>query len=278
MKRRVGLVGAGYICEYHIAAIRRLPDVELVGITDLDAARAAKTGEKFKVPVFASLKALKEAGANAIHVLTPPHTHTAITLEALDLGCDVLVEKPLSEDPADGARIQARAAEYGLKVCVNHSLLFDPADPPRAQDRALRQDRADRVDGYPPRLALSPFEGGPLRPSFAPPATRSATSACTRSTSSRPSSARSRRSTPNGRRSAASPTSPTTSGAPRCAARTASGSSSSRGTSGRSSTRSSFRAPRASCASTSSSCSSPCARRLRCPSRWSASSTPSPTR
>ena len=36
MKRRVGLVGAGYICEYHIAAIRRLPDVELVGVTDLD--------------------------------------------------------------------------------------------------------------------------------------------------------------------------------------------------------------------------------------------------
>ena len=64
MKRRVGLVGAGYICEYHIAAIRRLPDVELVGVTDLDAARAAKVGEKFGVPVFASLKALKEAGAN----------------------------------------------------------------------------------------------------------------------------------------------------------------------------------------------------------------------
>ena len=90
MKRRVGLVGAGYICEDHIAAIRRLPGVELVGITDLDTARAQKTAEKFGVTVFPSLKALKEAGANAIHVLTPPHTHTAITLEALDLGCDVL--------------------------------------------------------------------------------------------------------------------------------------------------------------------------------------------
>ena len=76
MKRRVGLVGAGYICEYHIAAIRRLPGVELVGITDLDTARAQKTAEKFGVTVFPSLKALKEAGANAIHVLTPPHTHT----------------------------------------------------------------------------------------------------------------------------------------------------------------------------------------------------------
>ncbi len=166
MKRRVGLVGAGYICEYHIAAIRRLPGVELVGITDLDAARAQKTGEKFGVPVFPSLKALKEAGANAIHVLTPPHTHAAVTLEALDLGCDVLVEKPLSEDPADAAKIQARAAEYGLKVCVNHSLLFDPQIR-----RALAAVRSGKIGKIVSMDILRgsiypPFEGGVLPPQF----------------------------------------------------------------------------------------------------------------
>ena len=166
MKRRVGLVGAGYICEYHIAAIRRLPGVELVGITDLDTARAQKTAEKFGVTVVPSLKALKEAGANAIHVLTPPHTHTAITLEALDLGCDVLVEKPLSENPYDAAKIQARAAEYGLKVCVNHSLLFDPQIR-----RALKIVRSGKIGKIVSMDILRgsiypPFEGGPLPPQF----------------------------------------------------------------------------------------------------------------
>jgi 2-alkyl-3-oxoalkanoate reductase len=166
MKRRVGLVGAGYISEYHITALRRLPDVELVGLTDIDTARASKTAEKFGVRAFSSLKALKDAGVNAVHVLTPPHTHTAVTLEALDLGCDVLVEKPLSEEAADGAKIQARADEYGLKVCVNHSLLFDPQIK-----NALKLVRSGKIGKIVSMDILRgsvypPFEGGPLPPQY----------------------------------------------------------------------------------------------------------------
>ena len=37
---RVGLVGAGYVSKFHIAALKRKPRVCLVGITDLDQARA----------------------------------------------------------------------------------------------------------------------------------------------------------------------------------------------------------------------------------------------
>ena len=37
---RAGMVGAGNICEYHVAAVQALPDVELVGICDLDRRRA----------------------------------------------------------------------------------------------------------------------------------------------------------------------------------------------------------------------------------------------
>ena len=69
---RAGMVGAGNICEFHVAAVQALPDVELVGICDLDAARAEETAEKWGTKAFASLDALVDAGANVIHVLTPP--------------------------------------------------------------------------------------------------------------------------------------------------------------------------------------------------------------
>src|SRR5206468_391891 len=125
-KYRVGLVGAGYISEYHVAALRRLPQVEIVGVCDLNAARAAALAERFGLTAYPSLAALGEAGANVVHVLTPPHTHAQVTLEALELGCHVLVEKPLAEEVEDCRRIARSAKEKGLRVCVNHSLLFDP--------------------------------------------------------------------------------------------------------------------------------------------------------
>ncbi|HYF50017.1 MAG TPA: NAD-dependent epimerase/dehydratase family protein [Planctomycetota bacterium] len=163
---RAGLVGAGYISEYHIAALRRLKDVEIAGITDVDPVRAAATAEKFKLRVCPNMAALREAGANVIHVLTPPHTHADVTLQALELGCHVLVEKPLAVDSADCDRIEQKAAEKNLRVCVNHSLLHDPQ-----VKRALNLVKSGKLgrivsmdilrsSNYPP------YAGGPLPPQY----------------------------------------------------------------------------------------------------------------
>lgn len=163
---RAGMIGAGNICEFHVAAVRALPDVELVGVVDLDPQRAAAFAEKFGVKTFASLDELVAAGANVVHVLTPPSTHGKIALAALEKGCHVLIEKPVTEDPEEGRKIAALAKKKGLVATVNHSLLFDPQVA-----RALEQVRSGalgqvvsvdilRGSEYPP------FEGGPLPPHY----------------------------------------------------------------------------------------------------------------
>ena len=162
---RAGLVGAGNISQFHIAALRRIP-IEIVGVFDLNAAQAEATAAKFGVRAFPSMRALVEAGANVIHVLTPPATHANVAIKALELGCHVLVEKPLAEDVADCARVGAVAAEHGLQVCVNHSLLFDPQIV-RALEavRAGKLGRVVSVDILRSSV-YPPFEGGALPPQF----------------------------------------------------------------------------------------------------------------
>ena len=124
---RVGLVGAGYVSAYHARALRSLPFVEIVAIADPDAARAEQVAARFGIPrVYASLEAMAEARPEAIHVLTPPATHAALVLQALDMGCHVFVEKPLAETVADCDRMIARAREKGLILSVNHSARMDP--------------------------------------------------------------------------------------------------------------------------------------------------------
>src|SRR3954468_1870888 len=95
---RAGMVGAGNICEFHVAAVKKLaPDVELVGVTDLDAKRASENAEKWGTNAYADLDALIAAGANVIHVLTPPSAHAKVAMAALERGCHVIIEKPIAE-------------------------------------------------------------------------------------------------------------------------------------------------------------------------------------
>src|ERR1043165_492189 len=138
---RAGMVGAGNICEFHVAAVKKLaPDVELVGLADLDSARAQANAEKWGTRAYADLDALVAAGANVIHVLTPPSSHGAIAKAALEKGCHVLVEKPITEDPEEAHALAELAAKKGLTITCNHSLLFDPQIV-----RALEMVRAGKL-------------------------------------------------------------------------------------------------------------------------------------
>src|SRR5262249_51737972 len=78
------------------------------------------------VRAFPDLESMVAAGIDVVHVLTPPHAHARVALEALERGCHVLVEKPLATSDADCARLAEVAARRGRRVGVNHSLLADP--------------------------------------------------------------------------------------------------------------------------------------------------------
>jgi predicted dehydrogenase/nucleoside-diphosphate-sugar epimerase len=124
---KVGLVGAGYVSTYHARALRSLPFAEIVGIADLDQKRAAALAAQFQIPnVYPSLQAMAEAQPKVIHILTPPGSHAALALEALEMGCHVFVEKPMAESAADCDRMIRSAREKGLVLSVNHSARMDP--------------------------------------------------------------------------------------------------------------------------------------------------------
>ena len=165
-RHRVGLVGAGGIAPHHVAALRNLPSVELLGVTDVDPERARALAERLGIRAHPSLSALREAGADAIHVLTPPETHAEVALEALGLGCHVLIEKPLATSVEDCRRVQALAGSKGLVASVNHSLLFDPQIV-----RALECVRSGKLGEVVSvdilrGSAYPPFGGGRLPPQY----------------------------------------------------------------------------------------------------------------
>jgi predicted dehydrogenase/nucleoside-diphosphate-sugar epimerase len=163
---RVGLVGAGYVSEFHIKALKRLPKVRIVGISDLNAARAKTVAQNFGIASHASLKTMAAEGLDVVHVLTPPGSHVDVALETLALGCHVFVEKPLATSVEDCDRLIAESQARGLRVCVNHSLLGDPF-----VKRALALVKAGAVGDvltvdYLRSSNYPPYHGGPLPPHY----------------------------------------------------------------------------------------------------------------
>ena len=162
-KIKAGILGAGGISEFHIRGLRSLPYVDIVGVADVDAARAQDLAKRMALPrSFPSLAALLESRPDVVHVLTPPDCHAENAIEALREGCHVFVEKPLATSVDDCDRIAEAARDAGKTVCVGHSLLRDPFVA-----RALEIVRSGAVgdvvgvDHFRGQF-YTPYAGGPL--------------------------------------------------------------------------------------------------------------------
>lgn len=126
-KLRIAIIGAGYVARYHIAALRRLDFVDIVGICDLDGDAARALAAAFDIDfVTSNLTELGSRQPHAVYVLTPPSSHCRLALQALDMGCHVFVEKPMAESVAECDAMIERAREKGLVLSVDHSDHFDP--------------------------------------------------------------------------------------------------------------------------------------------------------
>ena len=160
---RVGLVGAGYISEFHARAIQRVPNARIVGIADVVNSRAAGLASRFRIPkVFPTMEAMMNEGVDVIHILTPPDTHAQLAIGALENGCHVLVEKPLAINAGEVDRISAAAAAAQKSVCVNHSMLYD-----RFVSKALNLVRSGAIGipltfDYFRSSEYPAYRGGPL--------------------------------------------------------------------------------------------------------------------
>ncbi|MGH8172430.1 MAG: NAD-dependent epimerase/dehydratase family protein [Rhodanobacteraceae bacterium] len=140
-KLRVAVVGAGYVASHHLAALKRLDFVELVGICDPNTEAADALAKRFGIGLVAKdLAGLASARPQIVHVLTPPALHAPIAIEGLEMGCGVLVEKPMADTAAECQAMIDKAREKGLILGVNHSDLLDPVVA-----KALDAVRAGRI-------------------------------------------------------------------------------------------------------------------------------------
>lgn len=126
------LVGTGDIARKRVAAaLCQARGSELAAVCDLDPERAGSLAAEYGgVPVFTDLdQALKGSDTEAVYVATPVALHVPQTLQALEAGRHVLVEKPLGLDAAECRAVVEAAARTGRRAgCAYFRRLFPAFD------------------------------------------------------------------------------------------------------------------------------------------------------
>jgi predicted dehydrogenase/nucleoside-diphosphate-sugar epimerase len=126
-KFRVGLVGTGYVSQHHLRALKKLDYVQVAAVCDSNLDRATKAAKEAGIAcAYRSLDELERERLDVIHILTPPASHCALTVQALKMGCHVLVEKPMAPSSDECGRMIDAAKETGRILSVSHSARMDP--------------------------------------------------------------------------------------------------------------------------------------------------------
>ncbi|MDR7275540.1 Gfo/Idh/MocA family protein [Catenuloplanes atrovinosus] len=122
---RVVVVGAGAMGRAWIRTVADDPDVDLVGVADLDPA-AAESAAEGRVPTGTDGVALAlSTGADALINVTVPAAHHPVTTAALFAGLPVLGEKPVAETVAQALSLVAAAELTGELFMVSQSRRYN---------------------------------------------------------------------------------------------------------------------------------------------------------
>lgn len=123
---RVGVIGVGYLGQYHASKYAAMENVELVGVADLDKKRSLEIASQFGVRSFSDYRELLPL-VDAVSIVVPTKKHFEVADVCLNQGVDVLIEKPMTTTIAEADALIAKAELCNRILQVGHIEQFNPA-------------------------------------------------------------------------------------------------------------------------------------------------------
>ncbi len=121
----VGIVGCGGMAGSHLNALLRMPDaVEVVAVSDVFESRARHFQDRIwrvggrpeRTADYRQL--LDSSDVDYVLIATPGHWHSQNTLDALDAGLHVYVEKPMTHTVSEAFAVREKVGTSGRKLQV----------------------------------------------------------------------------------------------------------------------------------------------------------------
>ncbi|MBV8342558.1 MAG: Gfo/Idh/MocA family oxidoreductase [Gammaproteobacteria bacterium] len=125
-KIRAAVVGVGYLGRFHAQKYAQAEGCELLAVVDERPEARDQVAAEVRARPLGDYRSLLGA-VDAVSVVTPTPAHFAIARDFLAAGTHVLVEKPITETPAQARELIALAARAGRILQVGHLERFNAA-------------------------------------------------------------------------------------------------------------------------------------------------------
>ncbi|HDQ46025.1 MAG TPA: Gfo/Idh/MocA family oxidoreductase [bacterium] len=123
---RVGVIGTGHLGRYHALNYAQIPEAELIGVADLDPARAGRVARESRSRAFQTLTELLSE-VDAVSVAVPTDAHFDVVRTVFESGKHGLVEKPVTRTVPEADELIRLAGEKRRVFQVGHIERFNPA-------------------------------------------------------------------------------------------------------------------------------------------------------
>lgn len=126
-KIKIGLIGAGYISDYHARGLMQLPNVEITAVVSRSLESAEKFAKKYGIRnAYNNIqKVILDAEIDGVIISTPNQFHAPYAIDFLKSGKAVFLEKPMAMNAEEGKQIDAASKENNQLVMVGHMWRFD---------------------------------------------------------------------------------------------------------------------------------------------------------
>jgi predicted dehydrogenase len=123
---KVAVVGLGIWGTNHALSYADYDRCELALVCDADRERAREVGENLGVKWTDDVADVAASDVDGVSIATPDHLHTAVTIEMLEAGKNVFVEKPLATSVEEARQLAAAAAGSGQIALVDFQNRWNP--------------------------------------------------------------------------------------------------------------------------------------------------------
>ncbi len=115
-KFKGGLIGCGFFSQHHLAAWRRIPNVEIVAASDLSLERAQAAAGRAYVSAEAMLQA---EDLDFVDIVTRSITHLELVSMAAEKGLAVICQKPMAPDWETACRIVEISESHRVRLMIH---------------------------------------------------------------------------------------------------------------------------------------------------------------
>lgn len=123
---KVGVIGTGHMGTYHVRTLSEIPNVELIGVADINYQRAETIAAQYETTPYQDYRELLDK-VEGVSVAVPTNLHYQVAADCLEANLHVLLEKPMAQNMEEARKLFDLAASKQRILQLGHVERFNAA-------------------------------------------------------------------------------------------------------------------------------------------------------